>query len=1144
MAIDIVFSIVGKLAEYAIDPILCQFKYMIFYNRKIQTLRDTVKDLEIKESDVRQLVVQAERNMEAIKSDVKDWLQKVDDLKKQADEVLEGATYSEMQCLFLRCPNLKTRCSLGRKATKKIVEVAKLRLESKFEKVGERKPMAQMPYQNPGDFVAFETRISKKKEIMEALKDKDVSIIGICGMPGVGKTTIANEISQEAEDDKLFDEFAWVDVSREPNVTKIQGELAVVLGLEIEDITNETMRARRLGERLGGNKSKSILVILDDVWEDNVLEKIGIPSARYDKMLKILLTSRLEDVCKNMGAKKIFSIDLLNEKESWELFKEKAEIYDDATDVIKDTAEKIVKECDRLPLALVIVGRALSKKAEHVWKNALEELRNSRVANIKGVQKLVYSRIELSYNYLESDEAKSLLLLCSLYAEDDMIAIENLVRYAWGLELFRGTTTLITTRDKVNTIVDDLKSCYLLLPAKDKDCVRLHDVIRDVCLQIASKDGHAYMSKHIGLKEWPKDDDDVSYSAISLTMNELNQLPSGLEYPNLKFLRVECTQLYSSLKLNISKKNFADMKELRVLDFQRMTIQISSSMQLLTKLRTLNLVHCTLQIENSTIGNLKRLEVLNFYDSNLDHFPDDIAELSNLRSLDLRFSSYCPLPPGIFSKLKKLEELYMGIFEIKDVELKQRECIIQEISSLSGLNTFQICTNDSQFLLQILHVLCIEKLERFHIELTGFGENGYYYFRRRLYLSLTGNMDESVLSQLAITSLMRRTDHLSIDIYHSPQVIERKNMLDENAFWCLNRNHPTGAFDRLQEINLYGISRMKHLWRGVIKPPSLHNLRSLNMRKCPSLESLFSESVALCMVNLQSLSISDCEMLDEIVSMDIEENEVTRMLEFPKLQNILLQNLRNFKSFICGSNNMPQPMFKQVTFPNLESLYVRKLGRTVKILDELKQIRSHKLRKLDVECLDDVSILFEYTKDDAEISILSQLKILMVRFLPKLVHITRMFPKGINIFENLTGLQVRECDNLRYLFTPSIANTLVALNVLWVGKCGAIEEIIGRQEEDDSSNIEIVEEGIRRRIEFSKLRDLTLIHLDRFRMISSQNYELVFSSLEHLHIENCPVMTKLCLRQLSAPKLQKVLIEGGNYVDISNFLDSEGSIQV
>ncbi|CAI9779546.1 unnamed protein product [Fraxinus pennsylvanica] len=1043
---------------------------MICYNSKIRTLENKVKDLETKESEVRESVDKAKNNAQEIRPCVEVWLQNVDKIKKEAAEIVKGATNSEMQCLFLRCPNLKTRYSLGRKATEKTAEVANL-LDKGFQNVAEPKQLVQIPYQNPGDFGAVETRISIKNEIMDALKDKDVRIIGICGMGGVGKTTMAKEVAKEAKADRLFEEFAWADISGDPKVTKIQDELAERLGLNIKDITTENVRAGRLRERLGGDRSKSILVILDDVWDDTIWKTIGVPSTMDDKGLKILLTSRNKDVCKRMKAQRIFDVNILNEKESWELFKEKAEISDDLPNVMKDTAEKIAKECDGLPLALVIVGRALSKKPEHAWKNALEELRNSSGANINGVHKSVYSSIELSYNYLESNEAKSLLLQCSLFREGTNIAIEDIVRHAYGLELFKNTTTLITTRNKINTIVDDLKSCYLLLSAKDKDRVRLHDVVRDVCLQIASKEN---MSKYTGLKEWPKHDNNESYSAISVTSYELNQLPSGLEYPDLEFLLVHCNRQ----SMDVSKEFFANMKELRVLDFTAMGIQIPSSIQLLTNLRTLCLDFCTLNTENSTFGNLKMLEVLSFRGSALDHFPEDIAELSNLRLLDLRLknrSSYCPLPPGILLQLKKLEELYLGVVEIRDDELEQRGYIIKEISSLTGLNTFQISTNDSQFLLQILRVLCIEKLERFHIELTDLEyahENilEYYYFGRRLHIR--GITYESMLSQPAINSLMRRTDHLSIEMNMnddddlsqndvddlSQEVMEGKNMLDEDGFEYLNGNHPIGAFDGLQEINLNGIPKMKHLFNGVIKPPSLHNLMFLTIKGCPSLKSLFSESVALGMVNLQSLYISNCETLEEIVSMDMEQNEITEMLEFPKLQEITLEDLRNFKSFRCGSNKtvgVLNPLFKQVTLPNLELLKICGLGCTVTI------------------------------------------------------------------------------------FSPSMANSLVALEDLWVEDCEAIEEIIGRQEEDNTSNIEIVEEGTTSRIVFPKLRYLELLDLDRFRLLSSQNYKFELPSLEYLNIQDCPMMTKLCPRRLlSAPKLDKVWI---NYesMDISNFLDFE-----
>ncbi|CAA2997484.1 disease resistance At4g27190-like [Olea europaea subsp. europaea] len=53
---------------------------------------------------------------------------------------------------------------------------------------------------------------------MAVLKDKVVSIIGFCGMPGVGKTTVANEVANEVKVDEVFDDVAIAVVSQDPDI--------------------------------------------------------------------------------------------------------------------------------------------------------------------------------------------------------------------------------------------------------------------------------------------------------------------------------------------------------------------------------------------------------------------------------------------------------------------------------------------------------------------------------------------------------------------------------------------------------------------------------------------------------------------------------------------------------------------------------------------------------------------------------------------------------------------------------------------------------------------------------------------------------------------------------------------------------------
>lgn len=207
------------------------------------------------------------------------------------------------------------------------------------------------------------------------------------------------------------------------------------------------------------------------------------------------------------------------------------------------------------------------------------------------------------------------------------------------------------------------------------------------------------------------------------------------------------------------------------------------------------------------------------------------------------------------------------------------------------------------------------------------------------------------------------------------------------------------------------------------------------------------------------------------------------------------------------------------------------------------QVRLANLEVLDINGLGDVSVLFDFegisVSESYVESLLGRLRSLKLERLPKLVNITRMVPEGIHVMQNLTSLIVLDCSNLRYLFSPSMANLLVALETLEVYECQEMEEIVGREKEG-TSDIDMVKEGMPRRIVFPKLSSLELLSLDRFRMFCSQNYELVLPSLHKLVILYCPLMTKFCSGHLNAPELKQIQIGEGQYVDISNFFDDSG----
>ncbi|CAA3003440.1 Hypothetical predicted protein [Olea europaea subsp. europaea] len=689
------------------------------------------------------------------------------------------------------------------------------------------------------------------------------------------------------------------------------------------------------------------------------------------------------------------------------------------------------------------------------------------------------------------------------------------------------------------------------------------------------------MVKHDIRTEWPEHDNHDSYGAISLTFQGRVLLPSRLQYGNLEFLRVRPYWTGIGRKIDIPGGFFDYMQELKVIDFSN--VQIRSPNRLPPGLRTLCLNYCTLEIEISYFGSLNKLEILTFYQSSLsiDFLHNEMVELGNLRLLDLRFTEGPrPPPPGFLFGMKKLEELYLGRYF--GIRYEVKEHVIKELSSLKDINTLQINTDDTRFLTQLLQGCSeeLEKLERFQI----CKNKGYlfYHFRRELQLH---EIDPNVLLEPEIKSLMRRCDKLSLEVkgWNNPviELVEdgfsnlkslRLFFLDSEYLTDAVGSIPSGNFRNLELLYLFGMDylkemhngnlpRMEHMTRGVLEPAALFcNLKQILVTNCAKIKRMFPESVAKCMVNLQTLFISSCPSLEEVVSMDMQENEITEPPLFPKLKRVELRDLSSFVSFRSEPNavGLRQPLLNQVELPDLETLDIFKLdmkellsvGETpfrspnrlsmrVEFCDNLVNIAQSNLIKLlrnletlEVRTCRALNVIFDFeglnvNKDaEEEISILGQLKSFDLVGGDCLVHIMRMVPKGINVFQNLKWLKVASCNRLRYLFPASMINLFVSLETLYIGYCSEIEEIFGREEEERTSS-EIV---------FPELRRIELIDLPRFKIFCSHNYELVFPSLDLFRIQACPVMTKFCSGQLNVPKLKGVQIGKDEVIDISNFL--------
>ncbi|KAK3200433.1 hypothetical protein Dsin_023848 [Dipteronia sinensis] len=318
------------------------------------------------------LVEASRRNGEEIEQQVKSWIDSAKKINDEASLVIQENQQANIKYFKGLCLNPKKRHKHSRKAAKKVKAVVEVYEEGDFQRVSYRTIPEEtwLPSLMKG-YEAFESRMSTSKDIISALSDPDVNMVGVYGQGGIGKTMLVKEVSRQAKFKQLFDEIVFVEVSKTPDIKKIQGEIADKLGLQLRK-ESESGRARALCARL--KKENKILLILDDIWERLDLDKVGIPFEEDHKGCKLLLTARNPDVLTNkMESQSNFPIGVLNEEEAWSLFKKiVGNCIEDGN--LNSIAKDVAKACRGVPKVIVTKARELKNKGEYEWKNALGEL--------------------------------------------------------------------------------------------------------------------------------------------------------------------------------------------------------------------------------------------------------------------------------------------------------------------------------------------------------------------------------------------------------------------------------------------------------------------------------------------------------------------------------------------------------------------------------------------------------------------------------------------------------------------------------------------------------------------------------------------------------------------------------------------------